>query len=913
LKKPQTPQEITILILQNNTVNIQEISGMSIALIVLCAALVILPCIILIRTIAGKRKADERIQTMFDSTPLCAYLWNKDYKIIDCNQVAVTLYDLSSKQEYCDRFNDLSPEYQPDGRSSIEKAKEYIDKGFKDGYCRFEWMHQKLNGELIPSEITLVRIQYGGETFVAGYTRDLREQKTAIEKIREAEETKKAMFILENILDGLDENIHVTVPETGEILFMNNNMKKEYGIEGDCVGKICYKILHDGQDGICEFCPCHQLDKNGGSAIRWIGDYSKTKRTYSNTDSYIQWPGGRMAHLQYSVDITELNEAKEQAVQARAAMSGFLAKISHEIRTPLNAVLGITEIQLQSDKLPANTRDALHKISDSGYLLLHIINDLLDLTKIEAGKLELIPVNYQIASLINDTAHLNIMRIDYKPLKFILQVDENIPSILFGDELRIKQILNNLLSNAFKYTENGEILLSVSFEHDKGGDPDRIMLVFRVSDTGQGMSQEQVDKLFTEYTRFNMESNRVVEGTGLGLSITKILVQMMGGEISVESEAGKGTVFTVRIPQVKVDSKVLGTGAAKNLQKLKFGKTTQMETTVQIIRDYMPYGRVLIVDDVETNLYVARGLMTPYGLSIETAESGFEAVDKIKSGSSYDIIFMDHFMPKMDGVETTKVIRELGYTRPIVALTANALIGQAEMFIGNGFEGFISKPIDMRQLNSILNKLVRDKHSKEEVDSARRLKDSLRSRSAAVEAPLPTSSQLVDFFTRDAQKAIATLEDIHANNYRRNSDIQMFIISVHAMKSALANIGEPGLAEAASRLEQAGREKDTGVMASALPSFLKHLKAVVKKISLKEDDENVEITDEEQVYLRKKLLILQESCAGYDKKTAKDILAELREKTWPRSVREMLNAIAAHLLHSDFDEAASAAGEYANK
>jgi CheY-like chemotaxis protein len=271
---------------------------------------------------------------------------------------------------------------------------------------------------------------------------------------------------------------------------------------------------------------------------------------------------------------------------------------------------------------------------------------------------------------------------------------------------------------------------------------------------------------------------------------------------------------------------------------------------------------------------------------------------------------MDHFMPKMDGMETTKKIRDLGYEKSIVALTANALIGQAEMFIENGFQGFISKPIDVRQLNSILNKLVRDKHPKEEVDAARRLRDSLRSRSTADEMQPPTSLQLAEFFARDAKKAITTLEAIHANNYRRSNDLQMFIISVHAMKSALANIGEPGLSETASRLEQAGRDKDTGIISSALPGFVKNLKAVLKKISIKEDEGNVEITDEAQAQLREKLLVFQKACAEYDKKTAKDTLAELKGKTWPRPVREMLNVIAGHLLHSDFDEAASVAGEY---
>jgi CheY-like chemotaxis protein len=303
--------------------------------------------------------------------------------------------------------------------------------------------------------------------------------------------------------------------------------------------------------------------------------------------------------------------------------------------------------------------------------------------------------------------------------------------------------------------------------------------------------------------------------------------------------------------------------------------------------------------------------MSPYGLSIETVESGIEAVDRIKSGAVFDVIFMDHFMPEMDGIEATKIIREFGYTRPIVALTANALTGQMEVFLANGFDAFISKPIDIRQLNSTLNKLVRDRHPQEEVEAARRLKDTLKNRSGGIAPEPPAGSQLAEFFMRDAKKAISILEAIHTNNYRRNNDMQMFIITVHAMKSALANIGEKDLSDAAYRLEQAGRDGDTAIIMDEVPVFIKNLFVVIKKISSKEDKrEKTKMTGDVEAYLRKKLAINQEACAVYDNKAAKETLAKIKKKTWPPQINELLEIIAGHLLHSDFEEAANAAGDY---
>ena len=398
----------------------------------------------------------------------------------------------------------------------------------------------------------------------------------------------------------------------------------------------------------------------------------------------------------------------KEAQDASAAKSKFLATMSHEIRTPMNVILGVTESSLENEKLESLTREGYEKIYNSANLLLHIINDILDLSKIEAGKLELNPAKYAVLSLINDVAQLNLIRFQHKPIKLKLSVDKNIPLELIGDELRIKQILNNLLTNAFKYTDTGEITLSFAVENPAQNCNTETILVLCVSDTGQGMTPEQVERLFDEYTRFNLESNRTTMGTGLGMSITRNLLKMMNGVMSVISNPGKGTTVTARIPQKINGSDVLGKKAAEDLQNFIFKNAVEMKRK-KIVRELMPYGRVLIVDDMVSNLDVAKLLMKPYQLQIETAGSGFEAFEIIKNGKEYDIVFMDHMMPEMDGLETTKRIRELGYRHPIIALTANAVVGQQEIFLTNGFDAFISKPIDMRQLNDSLNKFIRDK------------------------------------------------------------------------------------------------------------------------------------------------------------------------------------------------------------
>jgi CheY-like chemotaxis protein len=348
--------------------------------------------------------------------------------------------------------------------------------------------------------------------------------------------------------------------------------------------------------------------------------------------------------------------------------------------------------------------------------------------------------------------------------------------------------------------------------------------------------------------------------------------------------------------------------------QFRIGKMTLMNKAPQIVREYMPYGKVLIVDDVETNLYVAKGLMSPYGLTIDTVASGFEAIEKIKSGWIFDIIFMDHFMPKMDGIEAAKIIRDLNYTKPIVALTANALTGQTEVFLESGFDGFISKPIDIHQLNFVMNKFIRDVYPAEIVEAARQIKNNMEENSGKTPSVNPA---LLKIFSRDAEKAVIVLEMINRKqgDYA-DEDIKLFIINVHAMKTALANIREKEISDLAAKLEKAGHERNNALISEDTPVFLSALRAVVEKNKLiidkisKKDADNNQYDD--MNYLYEKLDVIKRTCAEYDKKTAKKTLSNLRNMKWPPQVYELLDNIAEKLLHGEFDEAVKLAENYKN-
>jgi len=405
---------------------------------------------------------------------------------------------------------------------------------------------------------------------------------------------------------------------------------------------------------------------------------------------------------------TRMYKVEQQvANDAVKAKNEFLASMSHELRTPLNAIIGLSELQMKTkEKLPLSTQSDIRNIHESGKTLLFIINDILDISKIGSGKFELICAEYNTADMINDTVGMNKVRIGSKPITFEVYVDSSIPAVLYGDGLRIRQIFNNMLSNAFKYTQEGVVRLEVRCR--KSGDD--VVMETKISDTGIGIRKADIPSLFGKYNKLDDVRSRNIEGTGLGLAITYDLVEMMNGSIKVESIYGKGSAFSFRIPQKAVGNATIGRDTADALAEFTYKAIDDNDEAFTYISH--KGRRALIVDDVELNLYVAGEMLAPYEMTIDFAESGKKAIELIRDETvKYDIIFMDHMMPGIDGFEATKIIRrdiDTSYAKsvPIVALTANALVGNEEIFLNNGFQGFLSKPMDTQKLDEVLKELL---------------------------------------------------------------------------------------------------------------------------------------------------------------------------------------------------------------
>jgi PAS domain S-box-containing protein len=415
-----------------------------------------------------------------------------------------------------------------------------------------------------------------------------------------------------------------------------------------------------------------------------------------------------------SRDITQRKVAEEDAKKASEAKSSFVANMSHEMRTPMNVIIGLTDLMLEDDTISGNAKETLKKVNTAGNTLIGLINDVLDISKVEAGKLDLKPVQYSVAQLLNDIITLNMVRIKDKPITLKLDIDETLFSVLFGDDLRIKQIFNNLLSNAFKYTREGTVTLGVKTRRERTPVRDDVWVSFYVSDTGIGIRKEDMAKLFTDYNQVDTRANRKIEGTGLGLSLAKKSVEMMDGGITVESEYGRGTTFRALIRQSFVTEQSIGKEAVEKLKGFSYTDEKSRDQK-KLIRMDLSYAKVLVVDDFPTNLDVAAGMLRKYGMRVDCLTNGRDAVGRISSGDPvYDAIFMDHMMPGMDGVEATALIRGLGtkyaVNVPIIALTANAVAGSERMFLDNGFSAFLAKPFSVMSLNSIIQEWVADKH-----------------------------------------------------------------------------------------------------------------------------------------------------------------------------------------------------------
>ena len=385
--------------------------------------------------------------------------------------------------------------------------------------------------------------------------------------------------------------------------------------------------------------------------------------------------------------IEQLNIAKNQAEKANRAKTDFLSSMSHEIRTPLNAIVGFSNSLSENKELPQKLKEDVKDILIASDNLLEIVNGVLDISKIEANKIEIINKEYDVYKLFDELTKLTKVRIGEKPIEFITKFDESIPRVLYGDQVRIKQVMINILTNAVKYTDSGKIIFtSQSVIKD-----DIVRLIMSVEDTGRGIKKENIDKLFTKFERLDEDRNTTIEGTGLGLAITKKLVELMNGNIIVNSTFGKGSKFTI-----VVDQKVVS------------NPTISLSEEKEEPQDLDLSGKnILVVDDNKLNIKVAIRLLEAYKLNIDSAVSGEECINKLKDSNNYDLILMDDMMPKMSGTQTLNEIKEKNlFDGPVIVLTANALTGMKEKYIESGFNDYLAKPIEKAELNRVLKKFL---------------------------------------------------------------------------------------------------------------------------------------------------------------------------------------------------------------
>lgn len=573
--------------------------------------------------------------------------------------------------------------------------------------------------------------------------------------------------------------------------------------------------------------------------------------------------------LKFAKDSAESHTKIEAANMAKSA---FLANMSHEIRTPINAILGMNEMILRESENDQISEYASN-IQSSGEALLYLINDVLDISKIESGKLELIESTYETASFIHNCYNMVAERAEKKGLDLIIKCNPFLPSQMKGDEARLRQVISNLLTNAVKYTMHGSVTMCV----DKRYEGEKLILVVTVKDTGIGIKQENLPHLFMHFSRFDLEKNRNIEGTGLGLAITMQLVELMHGELSVESEYGKGSTFTFTVPQQIISSAPMGDFHKRYLNINE--KNSKYRQHFEA-----PDARILVVDDVAVNLKVISNLLRETKIRVDTAESGAQCLSLVTK-NSYDIIFMDHMMPEMDGIVTYEKMKalpdSLNKETPVIMLTANAISGAKELYMETGFANYLSKPIRSEKLEKMIveylpeNKLADISPEKNEEDSTEssdgKLEETLDEESKSQDKTDAKQSEnenilsvkqnsetdnliiLQNLFQHYPQADLSlglsycgqnpdiylTVMQTYGENpktddlaaFYENKDLENYRILVHGIKSSSLNIGFSQLSEKAKALEMAARENDWNFITKKHDEFFEEYKTALNAIN----------------------------------------------------------------------------------
>lgn len=720
---------------------------------------------------------------------------------------------------------------------------------------------------------------------------------------------------------------------------------------------------------------------------------------------------------QSSEDLLKLVEIKKkQAIENAHVKADFLANMSHEIRTPMNAVIGLTEIILRDPEINDNIRENVYNIKTAGNALITIINDILDFSKIESGKMEISPARYKISAIVNDTINVVSMRLVGKNVNLVTKINPEIPRELVGDDVRIRQILTNLLNNAVKFTKEGTITLEITWAHLSG---DKAELKMVVSDTGIGIKESDLPSLFDSFKRLDAKHTRGIEGTGLGLSIVHNLVKLMGGDISVESVYGEGTSFTVTIPQRVSDPAPLA--EVKNVYEKKVLFIDEVESSretaqsdlqcmhveyelapdldsvinklgkyyshlfvsksiydanaasierfasangkpkiilildkndvstgysgkiiirrpvyctlfssvlngekvityeTQTFREAFtaPDAKLLVCDDNESNLRIMVGLLEPYKMKVKTVTSGYAAIDALKD-EKFDIIFMDHLMPELDGIETARLIRQMPFehckTTPIIALTANAMSGAREMFLHEGFQGYVSKPIELSELENTIKsnlsptQIVKSKNVPIKIEPATVLEIDGIDVGVGMHncgGNRKNYLEILDQVVENGPKTSAML-----TKYALEKDYKNYLIQAHALKSVCASIGALELSQYAKEHEFACREEkydfvqnESGILVSRNDTLMENISAALIRIGEKTASARKQkslINIEDAVIA---ITQVRTHIDDFEPDDALDILNELLDKDLGASAEKALDEIKKHVCDYEYDEA----------
>lgn len=662
------------------------------------------------KMLAALREADERVRIMLDTTPLCCSLWDENLNVLECNFEAVKMFDLKDKNEYCTRFNELSPPFQPCGRPSAELAVEKLVEAFRDGYSCFEWMHQKIDGTPRPAEITLVRVQMGDKPILAGYSRDLREIKKHEAIAAQERQRVHDLLTLAHMIDCPNNEIVDFVLQSVTTLTQSTmayllNINEEDAWEGavpfralvqdqtfNCPVPInktaiahsanivleCLKtkqpVIHNdisaipgkrifpaGHVAVHSHMNVPIMDGNEPMGILAVGNKA-TPYTETDTEQLTLLAQGLSNVLNRKRFTKKLELARQEAENANAAKSDFLANMSHEIRTPLNGVIGLSDLLLKTP-LSDKQQEYAELINTSGQSLLFLINDILDFSKIEAGKLTIDAETFNLCAIVESTLGILISRAEMKNLELAIAFCRNMPRHVVGDAGRVRQILLNLIGNAIKFTEHGGVRISVDVDSVQDT---TVTMRFRITDSGIGIPEEQFDRLFKAFSQANDSTTRIYGGTGLGLAISMRLAQLMGGDIGVESEEGKGSTFWFTIPfgcdpaaiQCMRDPQGVCSAVQDKHCPHVDGNFCTAFAHREINETYSTRGRrVLVVDENVVQRETLCIQLRNWDMECSACDSGATALQLLEQSSEheqlFDLIILDNTLTDGRGIDWT--------------------------------------------------------------------------------------------------------------------------------------------------------------------------------------------------------------------------------------------------------------------